>query len=95
MKLEKRIENQTSLNNTEFKRDFTVSIALPSSILDNAQSPELKTYLAGQVNHFSIFKLLLVIVFKNNISKFIYLLHLSKYKTRDSTLIYMSPPKHI
>jgi predicted SPOUT superfamily RNA methylase MTH1 len=26
-----------------------VSIALPGSILDNAQSPELRTYLAGQV----------------------------------------------
>jgi predicted SPOUT superfamily RNA methylase MTH1 len=27
-----------------------VSIALPGSILDNAQSPELRTYLAGQVS---------------------------------------------
>lgn len=27
----------------------TLSIALPGSILDNAQSPELRTYLAGQV----------------------------------------------
>ncbi|KAG7191151.1 hypothetical protein KM043_007176, partial [Ampulex compressa] len=27
----------------------TVSIALPGSILDNAQSPELRTYLAGQI----------------------------------------------
>ena len=26
-----------------------MSIALPGSILDNAQSPELRTYLAGQV----------------------------------------------
>lgn len=30
-------------------RLYTVSIALPGSILDNAQSPELRTYLAGQV----------------------------------------------
>ena len=30
-------------------RHFTVSLALPGSILDNAQSPELRTYLAGQV----------------------------------------------
>lgn len=30
-------------------RPYTVSIALPGSILDNAQSPELRTYLAGQV----------------------------------------------
>ncbi|CAH3017693.1 unnamed protein product, partial [Porites evermanni] len=30
-------------------RHFTVSLALPGSILDNAQSPELRTYLAGQI----------------------------------------------
>ncbi|XP_076842429.1 putative methyltransferase C9orf114 homolog isoform X2 [Brachyhypopomus gauderio] len=30
-------------------RKYTVSIALPGSVLDNAQSPELRTYLAGQV----------------------------------------------
>ncbi|XP_034176089.2 28S rRNA (uridine-N(3))-methyltransferase [Osmia lignaria lignaria] len=32
------------------KKDIsTVSIAVPGSILDNAQSPELRTYLAGQI----------------------------------------------
>ncbi|XP_078046313.1 28S rRNA (uridine-N(3))-methyltransferase [Augochlora pura] len=32
------------------KKDVsTVSIAVPGSILDNAQSPELRTYLAGQI----------------------------------------------
>ncbi|XP_077161256.1 28S rRNA (uridine-N(3))-methyltransferase isoform X2 [Paroedura picta] len=30
-------------------RPYTVSIALPGSILNNAQSPELRTYLAGQI----------------------------------------------
>uniref|UniRef100_A0A1A7WAE7 28S rRNA (uridine-N(3))-methyltransferase n=1 Tax=Iconisemion striatum TaxID=60296 RepID=A0A1A7WAE7_9TELE len=30
-------------------RSYTVSIALPGSVLDNAQSPELRTYLAGQI----------------------------------------------
>ncbi|XP_041481352.1 putative methyltransferase C9orf114 isoform X4 [Lytechinus variegatus] len=30
-------------------RPWTLSIALPGSILDNAQSPELRTYLAGQI----------------------------------------------
>jgi len=30
-------------------RQYTVSIAVPGSILDNAQSPELRTYLVGQV----------------------------------------------
>ena len=28
---------------------YTISIALPGSIIDNAQNLELKTYLAGQV----------------------------------------------
>ncbi|XP_047228116.1 putative methyltransferase C9orf114 homolog isoform X2 [Girardinichthys multiradiatus] len=30
-------------------RAYTVSVALPGSVLDNAQSPELRTYLAGQI----------------------------------------------
>ncbi|XP_038045984.1 putative methyltransferase C9orf114 homolog [Patiria miniata] len=30
-------------------RAWTVSVALPGSILENAQSPELRTYLAGQI----------------------------------------------
>ncbi|XP_071489447.1 putative methyltransferase C9orf114 homolog [Diadema antillarum] len=30
-------------------RPWTISVALPGSILDNAQSPELRTYLAGQI----------------------------------------------
>jgi len=30
-------------------RHYTVSIAVPGSIINNAQSLELKTYLAGQV----------------------------------------------
>ena len=31
-------------------RSYTVSIALPGSIVSNAQTLELKTYLAGQVS---------------------------------------------
>ena len=30
-------------------RHYTLSVALPGSILDNAQSPELRTYLGGQI----------------------------------------------
>ncbi|XP_071321314.1 putative methyltransferase C9orf114 homolog [Trachinotus anak] len=30
-------------------RQYTVSVALPGSVLDNAQSTELRTYLAGQI----------------------------------------------
>ncbi|CAI9613577.1 unnamed protein product [Staurois parvus] len=34
---------------TENGRQYTLSVALPGSIMDNAQSPELRTYLAGQI----------------------------------------------
>ena len=34
---------------TKKGRDFTVSIALPGSFVDNAQSRELRTYLVGQI----------------------------------------------
>uniref|UniRef100_A0A8C2MVI5 SPOUT domain containing methyltransferase 1 n=1 Tax=Cricetulus griseus TaxID=10029 RepID=A0A8C2MVI5_CRIGR len=34
---------------SEQGRPYTLSVALPGSILDNAQSPELRTYLAGQI----------------------------------------------
>ena len=30
-------------------RSYTISLALPGSIIDNAQSAELRTYLAGQI----------------------------------------------
>eukprot|EP00794_Sanderia_malayensis_P015660 gene15660-17240_t len=30
-------------------RNYTISVALPGSILENAQSPELRTYLSGQI----------------------------------------------
>ena len=33
----------------ETKRGFTLSMVIPSSIVDNAQSMELKTYLVGQI----------------------------------------------
>lgn len=35
-------------------RPYTVSVALPGSVLDNAQSPELRTYLAGQIARASV-----------------------------------------
>ncbi|XP_065206282.1 putative methyltransferase C9orf114 [Planococcus citri] len=42
----------------------TLSIALPGSILDNAQSPELRTYLAGQIARAAcIYKVDEIIVF--------------------------------
>lgn len=48
--LEKEIElknkEETKIENAELS---TVSIAVPGSILENAQSAELRTYLAGQI----------------------------------------------
>lgn len=45
----KLIEAQEEEIKRKYGRSWTVSIALPASILDNAQSLELRTYLAGQV----------------------------------------------
>lgn len=47
------------------KKDIsTVSIAIPGSILDNAQSPELRSYLAGQIARAAcIYKIDEVVVF--------------------------------
>ncbi|KAL8570909.1 putative methyltransferase C9orf114 [Nucella lapillus] len=45
-------------------RHYTVSIALPGSILDNAQSRELRSYLAGQIARAAvIFKVDEIVVF--------------------------------
>ncbi|MBN3320148.1 CI114 methyltransferase, partial [Atractosteus spatula] len=60
-KLIKKLEKERQKEEQELKeklqkedkirkgRHYTVSIALPGSVLDNAQSPELRTYLAGQI----------------------------------------------
>jgi len=49
-------------------REFTVSIAVPGSILDNAQTPELRTYLAGQVARAAaVFNVDEVIVFDDDV----------------------------
>ena len=42
-------EEQEKLNDSDKKDLSTISIAVPGSILDNAQSVELRSYLAGQV----------------------------------------------
>ncbi|CAB1443744.1 unnamed protein product [Pleuronectes platessa] len=46
---EDRAELERSQNKTVLGRPYTVSVALPGSVLDNAQSTELRTYLAGQI----------------------------------------------
>lgn len=42
-------EEEAAAQRTNQGRPYTLSVALPGSILDNAQSPELRTYLAGQI----------------------------------------------
>lgn len=52
MESEIKINVETHRNLAEFKkqgRNFTLSIAIPGSIIGNVQSKELKTYVAGQV----------------------------------------------
>lgn len=47
-------------------RNHTVSLALAGSILDNAQSPELRTYLAGQVARaLAVFNVDEIVVFED------------------------------
>ncbi|XP_028318641.1 putative methyltransferase C9orf114 homolog isoform X2 [Gouania willdenowi] len=58
-KLIKQLEKQKQLEAAEGTKEerghnnkgraYTVSVALPGSVLDNAQSAELRTYLAGQI----------------------------------------------
>lgn len=52
MALEKEIEEKTKEDVEREKKNHdisTISIAVPGSILENAQSAELRTYLAGQI----------------------------------------------
>ncbi|XP_062507487.1 putative methyltransferase C9orf114 [Corticium candelabrum] len=50
-------------------RHFTVSVAVPGSILDNAQSDELRTYLAGQIaRSIAIFNIDEIIIFDDGAS---------------------------
>ncbi|RHY01579.1 hypothetical protein DYB38_000453 [Aphanomyces astaci] len=51
-------------------RFYTVSIAIPGSIIDNAQTKELKTYLAGQIARAcAIFQVDEVVVFDDQLGK--------------------------
>eukprot|EP00123_Amoebidium_parasiticum_P021759 comp7325_c0_seq1/m.3022 comp7325_c0_seq1/g.3022 ORF comp7325_c0_seq1/g.3022 comp7325_c0_seq1/m.3022 type:complete len:368 (-) comp7325_c0_seq1:234-1337(-) len=46
-------------------RAYTVSVALPGSIIENAQSPELRTYLAGQIGRaLAVFQIDEVVIFR-------------------------------
>jgi hypothetical protein len=66
------IEQQTSASSYTTSqnikgRSYTLSIALPASILRNAQSKELRTYLAGQIGRAAcIFNIDEIIVFNDD-----------------------------
>lgn len=45
----KTIEISDKVKPSKVRQLPTVTIAVPGSILDNAQSPEFRTYLAGQI----------------------------------------------
>lgn len=74
-KMESEIKTniETHRNLAEFKkqgRNFTLSIAIPGSIIGNVQSKELKTYVAGQVfYHFTYIKILKVYNYFNFFQK--------------------------
>ena len=48
-KIVEHIAISSELDTVSKGREFTLSIALPGSILRNAQTPQLRAYLAGQV----------------------------------------------
>lgn len=66
-KKRKEVEQKKQQEHEEKKNSpivSTISIAVPGSILENAQSPELRTYLAGQIARAAcIFKVDEVVVF--------------------------------
>ncbi|KAK6196031.1 hypothetical protein SNE40_001334 [Patella caerulea] len=49
VKVQEERVNTGDLNLSSSGRHYTISLALPGSILENAQSRELRTYLAGQI----------------------------------------------
>lgn len=74
-KLIKQLENAKKLEELHQEQQeeesilpvSTVSIAVPGSILENAQSPELRSYLAGQIARAAcVFKIDEVIVFDDH-----------------------------
>lgn len=62
--------NQKNNFYTQTYRQFTVTIVIPASIVDNAQSMELKTYLVGQIaKAATIFQVNEIVVLSNDKSK--------------------------
>jgi hypothetical protein len=72
VKRAKVLQDEQDKEDDSLNRDLsTISIAIPGSILDNAQSLELRTYLAGQIARAAC---------EFNIKIYIHLCHLYYYK---------------
>ncbi|KAJ3089773.1 hypothetical protein HK102_005536 [Quaeritorhiza haematococci] len=62
--------NLTPTPKTANPRKYTVSIAIPGSIVENAQSPELRTYLVGQIARaVAVFNIDEIIIYNEDPSK--------------------------
>ena len=69
-KKEKKKEEPKEEEKDDNKVKYTLSILLPSSIVDNAQSKELRTYLIGQLARtIGIFKISEVIIFHDKLKE--------------------------
>ena len=71
-KTSKKIESQSSKSHPSFpsfsKIPYTLSIVIPSSIIDNAQSKELRTYLIGNIARtIGIFKVSEIIIYHDKL----------------------------
>ena len=71
-KIKTKNKNKNEKNHPEFtkstKINYTLSILIPSSIVDNAQSKELRTYLIGELARtIGIFKISEVIIFHDKL----------------------------
>lgn len=68
--IEKKTETKTLAHSKSLPEVSTISIAVPGSILENAQSPELRTYVAGQIARAAcIFQVDEIIIFDDGQTK--------------------------
>jgi methyltransferase len=67
---EKKKKNKDKKQNDQPTRHYSLSIVIPSSIVDNAQSKELRTYLVGQIARTAgIFRVDEIIIYHDVLNK--------------------------
>lgn len=82
LKLRASVQMSTDVHSGDTKIS-TISIAIPGSILDNAQSPEFRSYLASQIARSAcIYQIDEIVVFDDNTNSDF----LSKSKVSNSTI---------